>query len=144
MTSKLYGAVVVSLSAVTLMLAPSETFAGASGAAVRGPIASRAIAHRPQVQRFHHPRHKSTFLWPGGGFFDEPSSVSEPFVAGTPAPSNDVRYTYTYDVPWDWAHRYPPDVVPSDRPYVQSCPTEAVTVPGSDGGEQTVNIMRCY
>ena len=61
-----------------------------------------------------------------------------------PAPaSNDVRYPYTQDVPWDWAHRYPPAVVPSDRPYVSSCPTESVTVPGRDG-DRTINIIRCY
>ncbi|MGC0394370.1 hypothetical protein ABIF91_006756 [Bradyrhizobium sp. USDA 241] len=55
-----------------------------------------------------------------------------------------MRYTYTYDVPWDWTHRYPPNVVPSNRPYVPSCPTEQVTVPGRGGSEHTVNIMRCY
>ena len=58
--------------------------------------------------------------------------------------SGDFRYTYTYDVPWDWAHRYPPMVAPSDRPYVSSCPAETVTVPGRGGREQTVNITRCY
>ena len=58
--------------------------------------------------------------------------------------SSDVRYTYTYDVPWDWAHRYPPAVVPSDRAYVTECPEQTVTVRGKGGSEQTVNIMRCY
>ena len=29
--------------------------------------------------------------------------------------SRDIRYTTTYDVPWDWAHRYPPNVAPSER-----------------------------
>jgi hypothetical protein len=46
-------------------------------------------------------------------------------------------------VPWDWAHRYPPNVAPSAKPYVSSCPTESVTVPGR-GGDHTVNITRCY
>jgi len=139
MANKLYGAVVASLSAVTLMLASSETFAASSGSGFRGPTQA---AHRPLARRFGHPRHKSTFLWPGGIFYEP--SASEPSADVTSPPSNDVRYTYIYDVPWDWAHRFPPDVVPSDRPYVKSCPSEAVTVPGSDGGEQTVNIMRCY
>ena len=57
-------------------------------------------------------------------------------------PSN-IHYTYTYDVPWDWVHRFPPMVAPSDRPYTQSCATETVNVPGRDG-ERTVNVMRCY
>ena len=57
--------------------------------------------------------------------------------------TGDIRYTYTQDVPWDWPHRFPPMVAPSDRPYVQSCAAETVTVPGRNG-ERTVNIMRCY
>ncbi|MEY9185569.1 hypothetical protein ABIA41_007004 [Bradyrhizobium sp. USDA 313] len=78
------------------------------------------------------------------GFFYDGAGTSQPFVdAGQPL-SSDVRYTYTYDVPWDWTHRYPPNVVPSNRPYVPSCPTEQVTVPGRGGSEHTVNIMRCY
>ncbi|MEY9621027.1 hypothetical protein ABH982_004484 [Bradyrhizobium ottawaense] len=83
--------------------------------------------------------------WPGGGgFFYDGAGYSQPFVdAGQPV-STDVRYTYTYDVPWDWSHRFPPNVVPSDRPYVPSCPTEQVTVPGRGGSEHTVNITRCY
>jgi hypothetical protein len=66
-----------------------------------------------------------------------------PVGEAVPPQSNDVHTTYTYDVPWDWAHRYPPNVVPSDKPYVSSCPTESVTVPGH-GADHTVNIMRCY
>ena len=65
-------------------------------------------------------------------------------MGAVPPASNDVHYTYKYDVPWDWAHRYPPNVVPSDRPYVSSCPTEIVKVPDNNGQEQTVNITRCY
>ena len=65
-------------------------------------------------------------------------------VDGTPPVRGDVHYTYTYDVPWDWAHRYPPAVTPSARPYVPSCPTEAVAVEGRGGQEQTISIMRCY
>jgi len=56
----------------------------------------------------------------------------------------EIRYSYTEDVPWDWAHRYPPIVIPSDRPYVSSCTSEPVTVPGRNGGETTINITRCY
>jgi len=68
------------------------------------------------------------------------ASLSARLITRSPA----TRYTYTYDVPWDWTHRFPPNVVPSDRPYVPSCPTEQVTVPGRGGAEHTVNITRCY
>ena len=46
----------------------------------------------------------------------------EPLVDVPPPPSGDNRYTYTYDVTWDWAHRYPPDVTPSERPYARAAP----------------------
>ena len=110
--------------------------AAAPPAVVHPPIAPGARFHR---------RNNPWVYWPGGGgFFYDGAMNSQPFVdAGQPL-SNDVRYTYTYDVPWDWTHRFPPNVVPSDRPYVPSCPTESVTVPGRGGGEHTVNIMRCY
>jgi len=58
--------------------------------------------------------------------------------------SGDIHYTQTYDVPWDWAHRFPPAVAPSDRPYVSSCSAETLKVPGRYGIEQTVNVTRCY
>ena len=82
-------------------------------------------------------------FWPGDGFFNEPSN-GEPIAGAAPPISGDTHYTYTYDVPWDWAHRYPPAVTTSDRPYVPSCGAETVTVPGRDGGERTVNVVRCY
>jgi hypothetical protein len=64
-------------------------------------------------------------------------------LEGAP-PSGDVQYTYKYDVPWDWAHRFPPNVTPSNRPYVPSCTDESVTVPGRDGTDHSINITRCY
>jgi hypothetical protein len=86
-------------------------------------------------------------FWLGDGSFYEPSyepSNGEPMLDGTQAASRDIHTTYTYDVPWDWAHRYPPAVALSDRPYVPGCHAETVTVPGRDGEEQTVNVVRCY
>ncbi|MCP3470588.1 hypothetical protein NLM33_09675 [Bradyrhizobium sp. CCGUVB1N3] len=144
MTYRSYGALLASLSAAALLLATSNSFAR-SGAAPHGVVGAPAAVHPPIAPsaRFH--RRNSFVSWPGGGgFYYEPSTSDSyaPEMAQPPV-ANDVRYTYTYDVPWDWAHRYPPNVVPSDRPYVPSCPSETVTVPGR-GGEQTVNIMRCY
>jgi hypothetical protein len=138
----MYGALVASLGVVALMLAANETFAG-SGAAPRGGFTSAHPLSHPSVARSlrHHRRNNAGALWPAvGGFIDEPSSGG-PLVD---VPQGDIHDSYRYDVPWDWAHRYPPVVTPSERPYVPSCPAENVTVPGHDGKEQTVSIMRCY
>ena len=149
MMSRSKGALLASLSAAALLLPASDSFARPGGAAPHGIVAAAAppAAVRPPMApgaRFRG-RNNRFVYWPGGGaFFNDGAGYSEPFAdAGQPV-TNDVRYTYTYDVPWDWAHRFPPNVVPSDRPYVPSCPTESVTVPGRGGGEHTVNIMRCY
>lgn len=149
MMSRSYGALAASLSAAALLLAANESFARPGGAAPHGLAAAPppAAVTRPSIApgaRFRG-RNAPWVYWPGGGgFFYDNAGYNQPFVdAGQPA-STDIRYTYTYDVPWDWTHRFPPNVVPSDRPYVPSCPTEQVTVPGRGGGEHTVNIMRCY
>ncbi|HEY5063950.1 MAG TPA: hypothetical protein VIJ04_03850 [Xanthobacteraceae bacterium] len=140
----MYGALVASLGAVALMLAANETFA-ASGAAARGRAPSTHSIFRPAVAHSfrHHRRNNAGIFWPGDGFYDQPFN-GEPLADVPQSPSGDVHYTYKYDVPWDWAHRYPPAVTPSDRPYVPSCPAENVTVPGHGGKEQTVSITRCY
>jgi hypothetical protein len=152
MMSRSTGALLASLSAAALLLPAGESFARPGGVAPHGIVAAAppAAARPPIVPgarfRGHNNRFNNPWVyWPGGGgFFYDGAGYSEPFAdAGQPV-SNDVRYTYTYDVPWDWTHRFPPNVVPSDRPYVPSCPTEQVTVPGRGGGEHTVNIMRCY
>lgn len=136
MKSKINTALIASLSAVALMLATSETFAASRTA--RG-----ASAHRPGHFFRHHRREPlAAFVWPG----DDGSSFGpngETAFDGIPqAPG--VRYTNTNDIPWDWAHRYPPAVMPSDHPYVSSCPAETVTVPDGRGGNGQVNIVRCY
>ncbi|KWV59743.1 hypothetical protein AS156_30425 [Bradyrhizobium macuxiense] len=137
MAYRVFATLVASVGVAALTFACStETFAR-SGAASRGTFASPHPAFR-----HHHGRVPGAF-WPGTVGFDDASLSGEPIVEAVPPISNDVRYTTTYDVPWDWAHRYPPAVVPSDRPYVSSCPTESVTVPGR-GGDRTVNITRCY
>jgi hypothetical protein len=145
MTRKMYGALIASLSVAALLLAANETFAG-SGAARGGGFAStHSIAHPRAAQSFrHHRRNNAGIVWPAEeGFYYGPSN-GEPMVDVTPPTSGDVHYTHTYDVPWDWAHRFPPAVTPSERQYVPSCPTENVTVLGRDGREQTVSVMRCY
>jgi hypothetical protein len=141
----MYGAFIASVGAVTLMLAANEAFAGSAVA----PRAGFAATHSMSRPAFAPPfRHRHGFnggaFWPAVGDFGYGTSYGEPMADVPQPPSGDVHYTYTYDVPWDWAHRYPPNVTPSNRPYVSSCPSETVTVLGRDGKEQTVNVMRCY
>ena len=148
MMSRSYGALFASLGAAALLLSPSESFARSGGGAphggAAGPAGAMARAPIGPGARFH--RRSSPFVyWPGGGaFFNDGATYSQPFGETNHSFSGDVRYTYTYDGPWDWTHRFPPNDEPSDRPYVPSCPTERVTVPGRGGAEHTVNITRCY
>jgi hypothetical protein len=145
MTYRMYGAFIASLSAVALMLAANETLAGSGAAHHGGFTSTRSISHASVAKSFrHHRRNHVGTRWPAvGDFFYGPSN-GEPMVDVTQPMSGDFRYADTYDVPWDWVHRYPPVVTPSERPYVPSCPAETVTVPGRDGKEQTVSVMRCY
>src|SRR5258708_33562942 len=144
MTYKMHGALVASLGALALVLAADQTFAR-SGTAPGARSASTHSISPPTAFRSprHHRGNRVGGLWPAaGGYFYAPPN-GEP-VADAAQPSADIHYTYKYDVPWDWAHRFPPNVVPSDRAYVTQCPAETVTVPGAGGKDHTVNIMRCY
>lgn len=146
MMSRSFGALLASLSAAALLLAPSVGFARPVGTVAHAATPSGPAA-RPPIAPGARFRGRNTpwVYWPGGGgFYYDNAGYGQPFAETAQPVSSDVRYTYTYDVPWDWTHRFPPNVVPSDRPYVPSCPTEQVTVPGRGGGEHTVNIMRCY
>jgi hypothetical protein len=135
-------ALIASLSLIALMFAADEAFAAPGAVGRGGPASARSMSHPSIAHSFrHHRRHGVGAFWPGGDFSYGPSN-GEPIV-DLARPSGENRYTYTYDVPWDWAHRYPPAVTPSDRPYVPSCTDESVTVPGRDA-EQTVNVTRCY
>jgi hypothetical protein len=147
MAYRLVGALVASVSFVALAGLAEQAFARSGGApAFAGAAHARPAVTPTPIARApfrHHRRAGFGGFWPtvgGYGYYD-----GTPY--GTPAidvtqPSN-VHYTYTYDVPWDWAHRFPPNVVPSDRPYAQSCTTEPVTVPGRSG-DHVVNVTRCY
>jgi len=140
MSSKINTALIASLGAVALVLATGEAFAASRTA--RGAFAS---AHRPNNHFFrHHRKPEAAFVWPGddGSFYG--SNYGSNGEALTPPTSDGVRYSDTNGMPWDWAHRYPPIVAPSERPYVSSCPSETVTVPDGRGGKGEVNIMRCY
>ena len=141
MKSTIQKALIASLGAAALLLAADVSFArngtapgaAATGARTMAPAGAHAFR-----------QHRRNFVGPiVGGYYgaDGTPLLDAPQVQTAPS---DVRYTYTYDVPWDWAHRYPPNVVPSERPYVPGCGNETVTVPGRGGREQTINVTRCY
>ena len=140
-------AALAAVGAIALVFVTSETMAR-PGAVAAGPRAGIAPV-RPLPHAQHDFRNRGRFgggfYWPGYG--DSSGAYAPTAEAPITAPlggPNEIRYTYTQDVPWDWAHRFPPNVTPSDRPYVPSCTNEGVTVPGSDGEAHTVNVTRCY
>ena len=136
------GVLAASLSAIALMLAATDAVAsdGAIGAGARAAAVRPFVGHRQPFRNF------GTLWSPYSDFgYAPPSGYGEPVPAIPAQPmSTDIHYTQTYDVPWDWAHRLPPIVTPSDRPYVSSCPVETVTFHGRDGNDKSVNVMRCY
>ena len=136
---------VASFSGLALLLAAGEAFAAGPGTPHQGAFAAHPSV-RPGVARpFGHHRGRTVgAFWPGFGYYG--STPGEGGVDVPPSASGDVHYTYTYDVPWDYAHRLPPNVIPSARPYVQDCTAQTVTVPRHAGSNQTanVNITRCY
>ena len=141
MTYKMYGALIGCLGAMALVFAPSETFAKAGqGHSISHPSFGHFFRH-------HHRRNNfgNTFgdFWPGVGDYSF-GSYGEPVIGGGQPVSGEIRNTCTYDIPWDWAHRCPPAVNPSERPYTPSCPEETLTFPGYFGTDKTVNIIRCY
>lgn len=142
MTYTKFGTLVASVGVMAFALASHEASARPAGASRGAAVIAHPLLRPFTAHSFRH-RHGNFFL-PGvvGDTFYGPDGA--PLTEVTPPASSDVRYTSTYDVPWDWAHRFPPNVAPSDRPYVPGCTAEPVTVPGRDGGEQIVNVTRCY
>jgi len=152
---RMYATAFIASLIIVLTLAPNESF-GRSGAAPGGKSASahsasQPSALRPRVHanvsslRDHRQRNAGWALWPtAGGFYGnyqslEPSNV-EPNMDVTRSTSEHI--TYTYDVPWDAVHRYPPAVRVTE--YASGCRSQTVTVPRRDGKKQSVNIVRCY
>ena len=143
MTYRKLGAL-VAVGAIALMLATNETVARPGGVTVAAAPRAGIAAMRPTPHGLHGFRHHGRFFngglfWPAYGDAYGFAPAAEPVTAPLAGP-NEVHYTYTYDVPWDWAHRFPPNVTPSDRPYVPGCGAETVDV----GGGKTVNVFRCY
>ena len=137
--------------ALAITLATTQTFGastGSPGASSTSTHSGVAVARSPH----HNGRNIRTFFptngtwfWPGPTDSREPSiTVTEPITSG---PS----FNCTLDVPGDWAHRCPPSLFASPPdpppppliPYEPGCPAKAVTVPGADGRDQTITIVRC-
>jgi hypothetical protein len=151
MMYRVSGALFASLGAATLLLAPNVAFArsGASAHAGFAPAHSHSLS-RPAIagaRAFHgfrhHRRNGVDGFWPGWGDYSY-GPIGEPAPDFSQSAAPDLRATCTYDIPWDWVHRCPPAVTPSERAYAPSCSNEAVTVPGRDGQDSTVNVTRCY
>lgn len=146
MKYKMYGALVASLSVAAVMLATNEISARPGGAAPGAApfVAPQPMFRPPGAHAFRH-HHRGTGLgfFPGvGGLYYGGVPYGEaPVNVGQPIPDK-FHYTYSYDVPWDWTHRYPL-TLPSAGPYVPGCNTEVVTVPGR-GGDRSINVTRCY
>jgi len=141
-------AVLLASASITALIFSVTAAAAASSTAPRAAFAAPHPTFRPPVAgafRHHHrPGVIGGFYWPGYGDDVAAPSYGAPAVEGVPPATGDVQYTYKYDVPWDWAHRFPPSVAPSNRTYVPSCTDQSVTVPGRDGADHSVNITRCY
>ena len=140
MKSRVHGMLVASVGVMALVFTADSASAGARGQS-RGAFAS-TTPHRLAAHMFrHHRRSQDAVVWPGDGFYYGPNGE---VLDAVPPMSAEARNSNASDIPWDWAHRYPPVVTPSARPYVSSCGAETVTVPNGQGGTGQVNIIRCY
>jgi hypothetical protein len=136
--------VLIAVGAITLVFATNEAVARTGGVGLAGAPHAGIGTIRPTPHALHNFRHRGRFnggfFWPGyGDAYGAYAPIEAPITSPLAGP-NEVHYTYTQDVPWDWAHRFPPNVTPSDRPYVPGCGADAVDV----GGGKTVNVFRCY
>jgi hypothetical protein len=137
MKARIYSTLIASVGVIALTVATSETFAASRGA--------HATSHRLAAHSFrHHHRSQDALVWGDDGYFYGPNGYGPTGDLGGVPLTGDVRNSNASDIPWDWAHRYPPVLSPSGRPYVSSCGAETVTVPDGHGGSGQVNVTRCY
>ena len=138
MKFRMFGMLTASLGAMVLSLPANQSFAASRGGFHGG---AHLGSHHMAGHFRHHHAPEAAVVWPGDGYFYGPG---EAVLDGTQPLPGDVRNSNAADIPWDWAHRYPPAVVPATRPYVSSCGAETQTVPNDHGGTGQVNIIRCY
>ncbi|WP_298256087.1 hypothetical protein [Bradyrhizobium sp.] len=145
MKFRMYGMLTASLGAMVLLLTADQTFAASRGGFHGG---AHLTPHHMGHFRHHRGQQQGAIFWPGfddsfngyGGY----GPTGEAVLDGTQPLPGDISNSNAAVIPWDWAHRYPPTVVPSARPYVSSCGAETLTVPDAHGGTGQVNIVRCY
>jgi hypothetical protein len=145
MTNRVYTAF-ITLLGVAITLASNQAFGQLRAAAPGGSPPSMPSA------RHHGAPHRNigTFFPAVGGFFGGPFNSQPNLNLDVRQTITDGIYTCTYDIPWDWVHRCPPSFfasppVPPPPPvaFRPGCSGQAVTVPGADGKDQTVNMLRC-
>jgi hypothetical protein len=135
---------IASLS-VAIILASNQAF-GQLRASPGGSPPSMSPRSAPSPQ----PTNIGTFFPAVGGFFGAPFNRQPNVNLDVRQTITDGIYTCTYDIPWDWVHRCPPSFfasppVPPPPPvaFRPGCSGQTVTVPGTDGKDQTVNMLRC-
>ena len=139
MKFRMLGMLTASLSAMVLLTA-NQTFAASRGASHGG---AHVASHHLAGHFRHHRGQQGAVVWPDDDYFGYGPN-GEAVLDGTQPLPGAIGNSNAADMPWDWAHRYPPVVVPSTRPYVSSCGAETQTVPDNHGGTGQVNIIRCY
>src|ERR1700730_17107726 len=114
MTHRMCRRFIASLGAVALVLAASEALADAPIAHVGG-LAPPHPTSAPSARRpLHHHRGIGGF-WPTAEDYFYGPSYDEPMVdIRPPRTSDDIRYTCTYDIPWDYVHRCPQVAAPPE------------------------------
>lgn len=145
MTYKMCLTVFIASLSLALTVAVNESFArsGATGHGGKSGSHASGLPSRANAASLRHQRNAGWGLWPttSGVYVSGQPSYVEPNVNVTGPTSQHI--TYTYDVPWDAVHRYPPVVRVHETE--AGCRSETVTVPrDSDGKKQSINIVRCY
>jgi hypothetical protein len=149
---RMYWTAFIASLGMAITLASNESF-GRAGAAPGGKSAPAHAASHPSAMRRgvhsnfsslrdHRQRNAGLGFWPTTGSFygiDQGLQPSNVEPGADVARSISQHITYTYDVPWDAVHRYPPVVR-----YASGCRSQTVIVPRGYGKKQSVNIVRCY
>jgi hypothetical protein len=115
MTHKICRTLIASVGAVALVLAASEALADPAITHVGGLAPPHPVSPSPAGRPTH--RHRGTgVFWPSAGdYYYGPSYDEQPMMdARPPRASDDIRYTCTLDIPWDYVHRCPQPVAPSE------------------------------
>jgi hypothetical protein len=140
---------IASLS-VAFILTSNQAFGQSGGVlAASPPHHHNFFPHQHRIFPHHHNRRNlGTFFPAVGGFFGEPFNSQPNLNLDVRQTITDGIYTCTYDIPWDWVHRCPPIVNPPVPPpspvaFRPGCTGQTVTVPGSDGKDQTITMLRC-